>query len=149
MILPASTEEGKLLKKRYAVFNFDGSFDANGDDVLPNVKVELYAGACPADLTTLTDRVRTTTTDVNGTYLFQAVPNGDYCVVSGGFENSQEVQGAAGYSVTVADDDTLTADFGFAPKAFIGDFVYIDSNLRFDIDFHKKTSFPSHVHKVI
>ena len=25
MILPASTEEGKLLKKRYAVFNFDGS----------------------------------------------------------------------------------------------------------------------------
>ena len=25
MIIPASTEEGKLLKKRYAVFNFDGS----------------------------------------------------------------------------------------------------------------------------
>jgi DNA polymerase epsilon subunit 1 len=25
MVLPASTEEGKLLKKRYAVFNFDGS----------------------------------------------------------------------------------------------------------------------------
>ena len=25
MLLPASTEEGKLLKKRYAVFNFDGS----------------------------------------------------------------------------------------------------------------------------
>ena len=25
MILPASTEEGRLLKKRYAVFNFDGS----------------------------------------------------------------------------------------------------------------------------
>ena len=25
MVIPASTEEGKLLKKRYAVFNFDGS----------------------------------------------------------------------------------------------------------------------------
>lgn len=25
MVLPASTEEGKLLKKRYAVFNLDGS----------------------------------------------------------------------------------------------------------------------------
>jgi hypothetical protein len=25
MILPASKEEGKKLKKRYAVFNFDGS----------------------------------------------------------------------------------------------------------------------------
>lgn len=25
MILPASKEEGKLIKKRYAVFNFDGS----------------------------------------------------------------------------------------------------------------------------
>lgn len=25
MVLPSSTEEGKLLKKRYAVFNFDGS----------------------------------------------------------------------------------------------------------------------------
>ena len=25
MVLPASTEEGKLLKKRYAVFNFDGT----------------------------------------------------------------------------------------------------------------------------
>ncbi|GLE05548.1 hypothetical protein PINS_up014571 [Pythium insidiosum] len=25
MVLPASTEEGKLLKKRYAVFNFDHS----------------------------------------------------------------------------------------------------------------------------
>ena len=27
MILPASKEEGKLLKKRYAVFNFDGSLE--------------------------------------------------------------------------------------------------------------------------
>ncbi len=25
MVLPASKEEGKLIKKRYAVFNFDGS----------------------------------------------------------------------------------------------------------------------------
>lgn len=25
MVLPSSTEEGKLLKKRYAVFNHDGS----------------------------------------------------------------------------------------------------------------------------
>ena len=25
MVLPASPEEGKLLKKKYAVFNFDGS----------------------------------------------------------------------------------------------------------------------------
>ena len=25
MVLPASQEEGKLIKKRYAVFNFDGS----------------------------------------------------------------------------------------------------------------------------
>jgi DNA polymerase epsilon subunit 1 len=25
MILPASKEEGRLIKKRYAVFNFDGS----------------------------------------------------------------------------------------------------------------------------
>lgn len=25
MVLPASKEEGKLIKKRYAVFNFDGT----------------------------------------------------------------------------------------------------------------------------
>ena len=25
MVLPASKEDGKLIKKRYAVFNFDGS----------------------------------------------------------------------------------------------------------------------------
>ena len=34
MILPASKEEGKKLKKRYAVFNFDGS--------LAELKVHLY-----------------------------------------------------------------------------------------------------------
>ena len=34
MILPASKEEGKKLKKRYAVFNFDGS--------LAELKVCLY-----------------------------------------------------------------------------------------------------------
>ena len=33
MILPASKEEGKKLKKRYAVFNFDGS--------LAELKVEM------------------------------------------------------------------------------------------------------------
>ena len=37
MILPASKEEGKLIKKRYAVFNFDGS--------LAELKVGLSGGA--------------------------------------------------------------------------------------------------------
>ena len=53
MILPSSTEEGKLLKKRYAVFNFDGSLeelkgfeesnDANidGDALVPRNPGEL------------------------------------------------------------------------------------------------------------
>ena len=35
MVLPASKEEGKLIKKRYAVFNFDGS--------LAELKVLLYS----------------------------------------------------------------------------------------------------------
>ena len=34
MILPASKEEGKKLKKRYAVFNFDGS--------LAELKVKIF-----------------------------------------------------------------------------------------------------------
>ena len=36
MILPASKEEGKLIKKRYAVFNFDGS--------LAELKVGVFSG---------------------------------------------------------------------------------------------------------
>merc|ERR1719209_2828069 len=42
MILPASKEEGKKLKKRYAVFNFDGSLaELKGFEVKRNGELQL------------------------------------------------------------------------------------------------------------
>ena len=76
----------------------DGTYDPT-DETLANVKVELYAGACPADLTTLADRLADTTSDANGAYLFDEVPAGDYCVDCenpGGFEAHEGASGSLG-----------------------------------------------------
>ena len=120
--------QGSIGDTTYVDFNFDGSFDANGDDVLPNVKVELYAGACPADLTTLTNRLREVTSDANGAYTFTEVADGDYCVVAENPGAYEAQEGSIGHSVTVSGTAIVTADFGYTPLVSLGDYVYIDGN---------------------
>ena len=105
----------------------DGQFGP-GDVVVSSIRVELYPEACPADLTTLENRLAETTTDVNGFYTFDEIPNGDYCVIAETPAIYEAHQGAAGNTVTVADGAIDTADFGFSPLVNIGDFAYIDSN---------------------
>jgi DNA polymerase epsilon subunit 1 len=49
MILPASTEEGKLLKKRYAVYNFDGSLaELKGFELKRRGEVRMNEGDTPS-----------------------------------------------------------------------------------------------------
>ncbi|NNE30634.1 MAG: hypothetical protein HKN16_13425, partial [Saprospiraceae bacterium] len=85
--------------------------------------------------------VATTTTDVNGAYLFPDLPDGDYIVVVTDSDNiindlSNTVDpdaGNDGYSaVNVAVADKLAENFGYVPtghiagKGFIGDHVFYD-----------------------
>ena len=120
--------QGSINASTYVDGNTDGTYDPTDESTLANVKVELYAGACPADLTTLTDRLAETTSDANGAYSFGEVPDGEYCVVAtipGGFEGHE---GATGHTVTVAGSTPVTPNFGYTPLVNIGDYVYVDNN---------------------
>ena len=120
---------GSIGDQVYLDNNLSGDFDGT-DSVLPNITIDLYDGACPADITLLGTRYRTTVSNSNGEYLFDALPDGDYCVVSESGLTNAQLQGAGGHSVTVNNDETLTADFGYGPTVSIGDTVYIDANLN-------------------
>ncbi|MFN8498612.1 MAG: SdrD B-like domain-containing protein [Anaerolineae bacterium] len=114
-------------------------WDGNGTQTpatepgIPGVTVNLYSGACPPSGSPLA----TQTTDASGTYLFNGVPAGTYCVApptpgSGGIP--------AGYTATTtpnplqvavaSGDQFLTADFGYKPggAGAIGDTVWNDAN---------------------
>jgi uncharacterized repeat protein (TIGR01451 family) len=120
---------GSIGDQTYIDDNQNGAYDPATDDVLPNAEITLYAGDCPADLTTLTNPLRTTTTDDNGMYLFTQVPDGDYCVVASDPNSGAPLEGAYGQEVEVQGGPELRADFGFAPIGTIGDLVYYDTNL--------------------
>jgi phosphatidate phosphatase APP1 len=83
--------------------------------------------------------IATTTTDSNGNYLFDNLPDGDYQVVVDTTDTDlpTDVFGTAYYPTTATTvssilvsggDDHLDTDFGFAAKASIGDTVYWDTN---------------------
>lgn len=111
-------------------WNGDGTQDAE-DEGLPNVTVNLHAGACPPS----GGPVQTKTTDAGGQYLFAGLTAGTYCV-------DAPAPGAGGvpaaYSLTTGNDprqvtlvdgqQVLDADFGYLPggPGSIGDTVFED-----------------------
>ena len=119
--------QGSIGNQTYVDNNVDQTFDLF-DVTLSFVTVELYAGACPADLATLVDRLAVTTSDANGVYLFDEVAAGDYCVIAENPGDFEAQEGAAGQSVTVTDGYVDVADFGYTPLVNIGDYVYVDNN---------------------
>ena len=129
-------------------------FDANGDGVqtgvsetgVVSVTVELWADLDGGGVYTL---VMTTTTDADGNYLFDDLPNGSYQVKVDAadpklpkdtFGNDTVPSTPTTYTATVANGDVtelngvactdcnLDADFGFAALGAIGDTVFWDAN---------------------
>ncbi len=116
--------------------------DANADGVqlgvtergISNITVSLYV-----DMNGDSNYVlrATAVTDVNGYYLFPSLPDGAYKVVvdPADADLPMDVFGyrvmpttATNYLVTVATNSTLTADFGFAALAAVGDTIFWDVN---------------------
>ncbi len=112
----------------------DGIQDA-GEPGVSGVTVRLIGGPT----------VLTTTTDVNGNYLFDNLPPGDYSIevvtpnhymispknVGADPTADSDVDPTTGRSVTttlIPDEDDMTWDVGLAPLASIGDHIWIDSN---------------------
>ncbi len=87
--------------------------------------------------------IATTTTDENGNYLFDGVPDGNYIVavtdtdnVLNGLENTADPDGGMDETsaVTLAGADDMDQDFGYTPDGhmagdgMIGDFIFLDVN---------------------
>ena len=106
--------------------------DDIGEPGLPNVTVELTGTAADGTAITLT-----TVTDVNGDYLFDNLPPGNYTVTvtdtNGELTNLAQSPGNTGSeAVTLAaGEEFLDADFGYVPAAgtaVIGDTVWFDED---------------------
>jgi len=90
--------------------------------------------------------LRSTNTDVNGKYLFAALPDGDYRVVvddadadlpQDGFGNVYYPSTPVSHDATISGGNTyLDADFGFAPYGAIGDTVFWDLGRNGDQDYN-------------
>ncbi|MCO6451000.1 MAG: DNRLRE domain-containing protein [Caldilineales bacterium] len=124
----------------------DGLYEpGNGEMGISGVTVDLWNDVDGNGiLNPITDTLAmTTTTDASGNYLFLNAPAGDYLVLvsdddnvlagylnttgptPGANNNSQ----AQPYALTLAAlGENLTADFGYALPATIGDFIFFDSN---------------------
>ena len=130
----------------------DGVADTDDDETpIAGVTIDLYrdlngngvldAGEPLLATTTTTDTLTLTGGD-SGNYLFTGLPNGDYVVDvtdengvlagywhSRGTDNTTDHSQADPYTVTIADADNLTADFGYyVEPAAIGNFVWFDLN---------------------
>jgi hypothetical protein len=92
-------------------------------------------------------RVLTDTTDADGKYLFEDLPDGSYRVVVD-TSDSDVPEGPGGFayvpstattqSATISGGNTyLDADFGFTPLAVVGDMVYYDANANGDEDLNE------------
>lgn len=120
----------------------DGRPDA-GEAGIANVTVRLYFDRdANGSYETL---LATAQTGVAGSYLFSNLPDGKYRVVvdsadadipvtrtpSTTIEHTLTLLGGVTSvfdSQTTASDRSLDADFGFAPRPYIGDFVFFDAN---------------------
>ncbi|MCA0454207.1 MAG: carboxypeptidase regulatory-like domain-containing protein [Chloroflexi bacterium] len=114
--------------------NGDGIQDA-GEPGIAGITVQLHGGPT----------VLTTTTDVNGNYLFNLLPPGNYYIevvvpndyavsplnAGGDTALDNDIDPATNRSVTttlIPDEDDMTWDVGLAPLANIGDRVWVDAN---------------------
>jgi large repetitive protein len=121
--------------------NADGDQDLPGDDSdepgLEGVTVTVTWAGVDGDLATTGDNVVvTTTTNSAGQYLVVGLPQGEYQVdVTAGLPtamtNTDDEDGDNDSSTPVtlgANDDHLTADFGYVGAATIGDTIFLDLN---------------------
>lgn len=119
----------------------DGTQDIGGNSDEPGlagVDVELRWAGENGTLGDADDEFFTTTTDANGEYLFEGLPAGEYSVtvdtgIAGGLpvgvDNTVDEDGNNDSITPVTlgvDDAHLTADFGYAGLASIGDTIYLD-----------------------
>ncbi len=105
-----------------------------GETGIPDISVYLYQDANNNDLVDAGDiLLAAESTDVNGSYLFEGYPAGDYIVVV----SDTDPQLPAGYTLTTGQTHALTltagqiyedADFGFTDYGSIGDMIFEDSN---------------------
>jgi len=117
-------------------------YDTNGDGIqggtelgLAIITVELYADM-DGDGTYLL--ITTATTDADGLYSFEGLPDGDYRVVADSADTDLPDDGVGNLVVPVSSDTvdvTITggtsidtADFGYAALGSIGDTVFADDN---------------------
>jgi hypothetical protein len=115
--------------------------DLNGDGVadpdepgLPEQTVELTWAGPDGVLGNGDDQIYETTTDADGNYLFSNLPPGDYGVevtgpIVSAATNTEDEDGDndSHTSLTLGDGAShLTADFGYAGSAEIGDLVWLD-----------------------
>ncbi|MCB8925923.1 MAG: DUF11 domain-containing protein [Ardenticatenaceae bacterium] len=116
--------------------------DVNGDGVQSGVQ-ELGLGGITVQLfvdlngDTTFDVVLTTSTDANGNYLFENLPDGNYEVTidltdpdipTDGLNNDYVLTTNSTFATTLSGNSYLLADFGFAPLGAIGDTIYWDAN---------------------
>ena len=115
--------------------NADGLQAGVQETGISNVLVSLYADLNGDGTYVL---LKTTNTGSTGTYLFTALPDGDYRVVvdaadadlpQDAFGNVYYLSTTSAHNVSISGGNTyLDADFGFAPYAAIGDTVFWDAN---------------------
>ncbi|MFL5801497.1 MAG: SdrD B-like domain-containing protein [Roseiflexaceae bacterium] len=115
--------------------NGDGSQSGVQETGIANITVALWADR-NGDGTY--SQVMTTTTDVDGQYLFEDLPDGSYRVIvdagdpdlpEDAFGNTVAPTTATTQNVGITGGATvLTADFGFAALGAIGDTIFWDSN---------------------
>jgi len=115
----------------------DGVQDAN-EDGIANIPVQLTPPA-GIDIGAGINTAITTVTDNNGNYIFNQLPLGIGYVVTvatppAGFSQSFDEDGILSahsslVSLTVINEEHLTADFGYVPPAgSIGDYIWADAN---------------------
>jgi hypothetical protein len=115
--------------------NGDGAQSGPQETGIPNVTVDLYADLNGDGAYVL---VTTTTTDADGAYLFENLPDGAYRVdvdttdadlPDDAFGNNYVPTTSTQVGTTITNGDTyLDVDFGFAPLGAIGDTIYWDVN---------------------
>jgi uncharacterized repeat protein (TIGR01451 family) len=115
--------------------NADGLQSGLQETGISNVLVSLYADFNGDGTYVL---LQTTGTGANGTYLFSDLPDGDYRVVvddadadlpMDAFGNPFYASTGTSIDINLSGGNTdLSADFGFAPYAAIGDTIFWDAN---------------------
>ncbi|MBH0116753.1 DUF11 domain-containing protein [Salinibacterium sp. NG253] len=112
--------------------NGDGVVD-DGEAGIPEVDVTLTWAGLDGILGNADDVVSTTTTDADGNYLFEDLPEGLFTVElanlpagivptadpDGGFDNASQL-------ILSASEENLEQDFGYAGDAGVGDLLWLD-----------------------